>query len=91
MAAAYRYADGGQDVPPRDLVLLRYIERFGVEAIMGRRALGAGEIRRMTIVEHIIRLYEQRAQSANWAAWESENPDAALLNRAMVLAEMADD
>ena len=80
MAAAYAFADGGptpeEPVPaPEELVLLGYLDRFGVQAVMGR-ALGAGEIRRMTVAENIVKWYRERQASSNWASWATDNPDS---------------
>ena len=86
MAAAYLYADGGP--LPREILLAQRIAQYGVEAVMGRRTLGAGEIRRMNAAQNIVSLYEQRARGESWAAWAVANPEgAAALNMAMLMAE----
>jgi len=41
---------------------------------MGRDYLGAGEIRRMTMSENIVRAYFAANRSPNWAEWAAENP-----------------
>ena len=71
-AAAYRYADGGNTSP--EVRLLSYIDRFGVEAVMGRKTLYAGEMRRMIHAESIVRAYKERSR-ANAADWVKENPE----------------
>ena len=78
MAAAYIYADGGP--LSTELSLSQQINRFGTYAVMGR-PLYAKEINRLMMSENIVRLYQERLNSPNWAAWASENPDgSALLN-----------
>ena len=48
----------------------------------------ASELRRMVMAENVVKAYESRAQSINWAEWATENPDEAkLLARAMRLAD----
>ena len=65
---------------PRELQLIRYIDRFGLD-ILGRQA-GAGELKRMVTVERVVRAYQARASTNNnnWAAWAAANQgDAKLL------------
>ena len=76
IADAYRYADSGGDLP-KEVLLAGYIDRFGVSAVYGR-VLGAGEIRRITASENVIKAYRGRAKSDNWADWAKQNPE---LNR----------
>ena len=81
-AAAFRYAHEG-GTPPRDLQLSILIRDYGVEAVLNRRYLGAGEINRMRMTERIIEWYRDRQHSPNWVEWAKSNPDAsAALNRA---------
>jgi len=54
--------------------LLQKIDRFGVEAILGRRQLYFGETRRMILAENIATAYRARKQSENWAQWAQANP-----------------
>lgn len=86
MAAAYNYCEG--DGPkPGLLTLAEYINRFGVEAVMGRSVLSAGELKRMVVTENIVYAYRERARAENWAKWTQENPDKAqFLNEAARLA-----
>lgn len=56
---------------------LSYIDRFGVEAVFGRKTLAAGEIFRMMTAENIRAAFRARRQAQNWAEWASENPQAA--------------
>ncbi len=84
MAAAYAYADGGP--MPAEIRLLHAIDRFGAQAVFGR-ALGAKEIRHMIISENIINCFLSRAKSNDWATWELEHEnEAVLLNAAMKAA-----
>lgn len=62
---------------PDELLLLGYIDRFGVEAVMGRRELSAGEIRRMFTTENIVNAYLSRKaamEGGNVAEWATKNP-----------------
>lgn len=70
------------------------IERFGVEAIMGRAYLGINEVNRIIKSERIIRLageleaYRDKDGMINWAAWAQESPkDAAEMTKAMMAAQ----
>ena len=84
-AAAYNYADGGKSSP--EVRLLSYIDRFGVEAVMGRKVLYAHEMRRMIHAESIVRAYKERS-TANAADWVKDNPGMAkLLREAQRMAE----
>lgn len=85
MASAYRYADGGGLAPlSSELLILRRIERYGVMAVMGRPVLGANEMRRLELAENVLRAYQSREASTDWAAWARDNEGAAtLLDRAI--------
>ena len=79
-AAAYHYASGDGS-PPAEVSELYYIERFGVEAAMGRKHLRVGEMRRMVVVDNILTAYKSRKAAEDWAKWASDNPaNARLLN-----------
>lgn len=68
-------------------MLGKLIDRFGVEAIMGRPVLGAGEARRILLAEQIEQAYQSRLQAENWSAWASDNAELSkLLNQAMLEA-----
>lgn len=83
MGAAYAYADGNGNAP-NEITLDNLIGRYGVQAVMNRAYLGAGEINRMTVVRRIVDAYHARAQSENAAAWARDNHgDNVLLIRAM--------
>lgn len=79
-AEAYRFAAGEKDddgnLPPipHELALLSYIDRFGVQAVLGRPVLSAGEIRRMTFAENVKSAYLSRKGSTNWGAWAQDHP-----------------
>jgi len=87
--AVYKYAeDPNSDRTPRDLVLLHHIDRFGVQAVMGRNYLGAGEIRRMIYCENLVRFHRSKTKAESWAEWAAKFPGPdAILNEAMILAE----
>ena len=59
-AAALEYAADLDKPQPFELILLGYIDRFGVRAVMGRDELSAGEIRRMFTTENIVKAYLSR-------------------------------
>jgi hypothetical protein len=72
---AYRHAESGRY--SRELDILAKIDRFGIEAILGRRVLYYGELRRMILAENIVIHYRRRAASSNWAAYALDNPEMA--------------
>lgn len=78
---AYAYAEGVGEIP-RELQLLGYADRFGVEAVYGRMP-GAGELRAMVLAENVVTAYHSRQKSENWAKWAQENPD---MNRLLIMA-----
>jgi len=67
---------------PKELVLLRYVDRFGANAVFGRTP-GAGELRSMVISENVVNAYHSRAKAGDWAKWANENPE---LNRLLIMA-----
>lgn len=82
MARVYAYCEG-TGPKPTELALLWSIERFGVEAVMGRAYLSHLEIHNMTLAESIHRLFNARAGTEDHAEWAEKNPtDAALLGEA---------
>jgi hypothetical protein len=83
MAAAYAYAEGSGQAP-REIILLNLVDRFGAQGVLGR-ALGAGEIRRMLTAEAVVRAYQERERSGNWAAWVREHPEKDRLLREAML------
>ena len=84
MVAALEYAEGDGPCPPERLQS-NYIKKFGVEAVMGRPVLSAGEIRRMVMVDNIIDAYHSRMAhrdkdgAENWAEWARYNPALSVL------------
>lgn len=84
-AAAYAYADSGGK--SQEIRLLRYIDRFGVKAVMGRDTLTAREIRWMLHAEAISKAYFARSRQ-DAAEWVKENPEMNVaLREAQLLAE----
>jgi len=84
-AAAYIYADGGEMSP--EIRLLGYIDRFGVEAVMGRPFLTAKEIRCLVHAENLVQGYRERERAKNAAEWVKNNPTMhKLLRQAELLA-----
>lgn len=64
------------------------IDRFGVPAVFGRPYLGASEINKILVAQHIVMTFESREKSADWAEWASENKEDAIeLAKAMKAAE----
>ena len=66
---------------PAELLDLSYIDRFGVEAVYGRKELSYGEIRRMITAENVYQAIRSRnaAMDGNIAEWASKNKQAAKL------------
>jgi hypothetical protein len=94
MGAAYLYAEDSAHFPkPSELKLLEYIDRFGVEAVTGRKTLGAGELLRMIAAQNIVQAYrDKQAHKDGWAAWQQQHPaQNQLLERARQAAEELDD
>jgi hypothetical protein len=80
-ALAYAHASEGAYSP--EIGKLRSIDRFGVEAITGRRVLYAREYRQMMYAENIVHAYQSRTRSTNWVEWATSNPhEAAMLAEA---------
>ncbi len=77
MADAYLYASEGHY--SQEIDTLQKIDRFGVEAILGRRQFYFGELHRLIVAENILTAYQSRARSNNWAEWVSQNPKMANL------------
>ncbi len=68
--------------------MLQKIDRFGPEAITGRRQFYYGELRRLVYAENVIKAYQHRQGSANWAEWAQSNPIlAAILSEAEKLCQ----
>jgi hypothetical protein len=61
------------------------IERFGLEAMTGRRQFYFGELRRLIHAENIQFAFQSRARHGNWVTWEKENPE---LRKMLIEAEL---
>ena len=79
-ALAYAHASEGKYSP--EIEKLRRIERFGLEAVTGRRTFYFNEYSRLIVAENIAIAYQSRKHSTNWAQWAQDNP---------VLAKMLTD
>ena len=82
MVSAYMYADVGS--PSSEFKLISQIDRFGVEAVLGRRQLTAKEIIHMRMADNIVRYYQARAQSENWAEGAAAHKEG---NRILIYCE----
>ena len=79
-------ADGEPIELSLELSLIANINRYGVEAVMGR-VLGHNELLCMNTAETIVSAYKERWKAEDWVKWGQDNPSAArLLNEAMRLA-----
>ena len=67
------------------MVLLRYIDRFGAQAVLGR-TLGAGEMRRMAAAERIVNAYQSRKKADSWAEWAEMFPELNAILEDAILA-----
>lgn len=76
-ALAYAYASERKYSP--EIEKLRRIERFGLEAVTGRRVFYHAEYRHLITAENIVYAYETRKRAANWVAWTVSNPKLAEL------------
>ena len=65
--------------------MLHKIDRWGLEAITGRRQFYFGELRGLIAAENIVTAYKSRAHATDWAAWVRDNP---LLAELLIDAEM---
>ena len=72
MTDAYLYASEGQH--SKEIEQLKRIDRFGIEAVTGRKVFLFGEFIRMRIAENIVNVYASRQAAANWAEWTEANP-----------------
>ena len=80
-------ADGAPIETSPELLLLNAINRFGVEAVMGR-PLGHNEILCMIEAESIINAYKAKFSQEDWAKWAQDHPGLnQLLTEALKLAE----
>ena len=78
-------ADGAPVELSPELSLLVNINKYGVDAVMGR-VLGHNEILCMNTAENIISAYNERSKAEDWVKWAEESGSSHLLNEAMRLA-----
>ena len=74
-ADAYAFASESRYSP--EISKLQRIERFGLEAVTGRRVFLFSEIRRLTHAENVVNAYQSSQRSKNWAEWSKTNPQLA--------------
>jgi hypothetical protein len=90
-AAALLYAEG-EGPQPKEIILAWNIERYGVQAVMGRPYLGVSEIRAMNAATGVYDAYRSREAyrdkdgNKNWPEWANKYP---ALARMLVQAERA--
>ena len=83
-AAALLYAEGNGP-QPKEIVLAWNIDRYGVQAVMGRPYLGVREIRAMNAATgvydayHSREAYKDREGNKNWVEWKQRYPSLATL------------
>jgi hypothetical protein len=71
---------------------LRKIDRFGLEAITGRRMFYLHELQRLIYAENIVDAYASRQKSTNWVAWATSYPHLfEILGEAEKLASETED
>ena len=79
-------ADGSHISMSPELMLLREINRYGVQAVMGR-PLSYNEVLRLRAAERVINAYNAKYATEDWAKWARENKqEDEFLNYAMQLA-----
>ena len=69
---AYQYASEGHY--SKEIEQLNRIERFGLEAVTGRRVFLFRDFIRMRTAENVVNSYRSRQQAGNWAEWVESNP-----------------
>lgn len=62
---------------PAELSIARKVDKYGVKAVYGRDVLTHAEIMGMSIADVVVRIYEQRAASNEWAKWMIDHPKEA--------------
>lgn len=80
---AYNYASKG--LYSKEYDTLQKIERFGIEAITGRRQFYYYELRQMIVAENIVLSYQSRSLSDNWASWAQKHPE---MEKILIEAEL---
>lgn len=79
MTDAYKSAEVGRYLS-KELQILSKIDRFGIEAILGRKTFYFGELKKMILAENVFLAYQARKNTKqDWAKWTDENPDSAKL------------
>mgnify|MGYP001563942113 CR=1 FL=1 len=68
------YAHASEGLHSREIEKLHRIDRFGLEAVTGRRVFYLYELQRLICAENIETAYRSRQQAANWAEWVQSNP-----------------
>jgi hypothetical protein len=63
----------------REVDKLQKINRFGLEAVTGRRVFYLHELHRLITADNIVNAYRSRRQSKNWAEWTESNPRLAAI------------
>lgn len=71
-ADAYLHASEGRY--SLEIDKLTKIDRFGMEAVTGRRQLYFAEARQLVYAENIVNAYLARAQFEGWAQFEKASP-----------------
>ena len=75
-ADAYKHAEDARCYS-REIDLLAKIDRFGIEAVLGRKTFYVRELRCLILAENIVHAYKIREASSNWAAYALDNPEMA--------------
>jgi len=81
MSSAYAFAEDGEQRIPDEIILVRSVDKYGVQAVFGR-PLSFHEIRMMSLADNVVNAHRERAKSGNWAEWAEANP-----NKARILAD----
>lgn len=71
---AYAYASAGQF--SYEMEHLIRIDRFGLEAITGRRVILFHEYICMITAENIVKAFTERTNAENWTSWSNNHPEA---------------
>lgn len=77
MTDAYQFAEVGHY--SKEMEKLSRIDRFGIEAVTGRKVFLFGEFIRLRMAENVVNAYNSRKNAGNWAEWVTSNPRAAEL------------
>jgi hypothetical protein len=77
MTAAYLYARDG--LYSYEIERLKRIDRFGIEAVTGRKVFLFSDFIRMLNAENVVHAYVSRKNASNWTEWAASNPQQAEL------------